>query len=63
MITLIPAVLSTKQGHDYVGGSRIWNEAMVSAFRSLSETQASADATVSSAGGGPSVATLRASRP
>lgn len=26
MITLIPAVLSTKQCYDYVGGQRIWIE-------------------------------------
>lgn len=26
MTILIPAVLSTKQCHDYVGGSRIWEE-------------------------------------
>ncbi len=26
MLSLIPAVLSTKQGHDYVGGQRIWLE-------------------------------------
>ena len=26
MTILIPAVLSTKQCHDYVGGSRIWQE-------------------------------------
>lgn len=26
MTFLIPAVLSTKQCHDYVGGSRIWEE-------------------------------------
>jgi hypothetical protein len=26
MTIIIPAVLSTKQCHDYVGGSRIWEE-------------------------------------
>ena len=26
MTILIPAILSTKQAHDYVGGSRIWEE-------------------------------------
>ena len=26
MLILIPAVLSTKQCHDYVGGSRLWEE-------------------------------------
>jgi hypothetical protein len=26
MLYLIPAVLSTKQCHDYVGGARIWEE-------------------------------------
>ena len=26
MTILIPAVLSTKQCHDYVGGSRVWEE-------------------------------------
>jgi hypothetical protein len=26
MTIIIPAVFSTKQCHDYVGGSRIWNE-------------------------------------
>ena len=26
MIFLIPAVLTTKQCHDYVGGSRLWEE-------------------------------------
>lgn len=26
MVLIIPAVLSTKQCHDYVGGSRLWNE-------------------------------------
>jgi hypothetical protein len=26
MVFIIPAVLSTKQCHDYVGGSRLWEE-------------------------------------
>ncbi len=26
MLILIPAVLTTKQCHDYVGGSRLWEE-------------------------------------
>jgi hypothetical protein len=26
MIFLVPAVLTTKQCHDYVGGSRVWDE-------------------------------------
>jgi len=26
MLLLIPAVLTTKQCHDYVGGSRLWEE-------------------------------------
>lgn len=40
-IILIPAVLSTKQCHDYVGGSRIWAEliakhaAIIKPFRTL----------------------------
>lgn len=29
MTILIPAILSTKQCHDYVGGQRIWEELLI----------------------------------